>query len=1137
MPPFTTVNGQTGYYLNGQFVPATQQEYDAFFNSSQQGFSNPYLSQVQQPQTNRTEYVTQGTIQSPQTATMSNEQKIMQNQGNEAALINNPTLGVTSNPKPQATNPNIANQNLNQNINSFFQNAFGQVQAMRQTQQKPYSPTGNVIPQGPPQSELMSNPLVQGANDVVFKSPFINPAAPTISAAPTQQINMPEISSTATNAISSAGNKIGSQVGSTVSDVVDKGLKSDVLGSGKLGFSGKEFFKSDAGKTTSAIAGAGVGLVSGLVKAGAPDKYDQRVGMSKPNLGGNLFGDATFTQMGLNPGLMAATGGISALVGGGVDLVKNIVKYSKQKDRYENKKLATDTMQSIDDSRENMKPDYTGYARFGTQVKNPYLNKYNNGGKVIVDGKEISIDSDEYRKLYNTGDLMNVDEQGMPARLSTEELVITAPMTDQERKNREIQKERDAQGLNYNWSTGSQNPYTSQIQNTVLHGINYTIPSVPEFQPIFNPEDDYLKDYVGKSLGEHPFIFNNTAGVGMGYNHFGNNAWMSTGLGTVDDSPTIMGHLADRYGTTKAYEASKQANDIPSLYIFYKDLSKEKNWQEDIGVSATKYYDNLRELTDMGDYLEREGRFIDDIVKKQGYGHNLIMDENGNKLIRNFTADKDKFMGSVTLTPEMYKVLLEAPDQKEAKRRLMKMAKIPQDVDMDKLFIHMNLSRPKNLSSYLKAKTVNPNSVRNWHDTPTGNIYINRVKQEGRGLYNTTKYRIGGIVQNPYLNARSGIYIKPENRGKFTSWAEDHNMGVQQAANKVMANKEEYNPSVVKMANFAKNASKWGRFGMETDPIKKKANETDIVDDASLESTGPESDNLEMISKDAYNTMQSIYNSKGYKRKLANELKQSNKMSEDEKLVYRNPFAPELQQTKWEVYKNDIDNLYFGKPLLDRRKESLDIDISYMDKDDPKNDTSFGYYRPDLKSDNNIGDRLKMLHQFNPYIKISKDSDHKYYTLIEELEHASHYPAKGTAYGSESFHPSGQNITPYAQKILKENINLNYEDDPYLTTLSEAIAKKRATEAYLIENNLLKPGENVNKSHYDFLEKNYTKLPSNVQSMFDMTDESILDKMGNRKISVDKLQKKRRQNQYTRFENIMNKIAMQQNPYTNEPIS
>ncbi len=56
---------------------------------------------------------------------------------------------------------------------------------------------------------------------------------------------------------------------------------------------------------------------------------------------------------------------------------------------------------------------------------------------------------------------------------------------------------------------------------------------------------------------------------------------------------------------------------------------------------------------------------------------------------------------------------------------------------------------------------------------------------------------------------KSGIEIKSENEGKFTRWAQARGMSVQDAASKVMANKDEYPPAVVKMANFAKNAAGW----------------------------------------------------------------------------------------------------------------------------------------------------------------------------------------------------------------------------------------------------------------------------------------------------------------------------------------
>lgn len=58
---------------------------------------------------------------------------------------------------------------------------------------------------------------------------------------------------------------------------------------------------------------------------------------------------------------------------------------------------------------------------------------------------------------------------------------------------------------------------------------------------------------------------------------------------------------------------------------------------------------------------------------------------------------------------------------------------------------------------------------------------------------------------------QGGIFIKPENRGKFTAWAKSKGMGVQEAASKVMANKEDYSPTIVKRANFAKNAAGWSK--------------------------------------------------------------------------------------------------------------------------------------------------------------------------------------------------------------------------------------------------------------------------------------------------------------------------------------
>ena len=54
-----------------------------------------------------------------------------------------------------------------------------------------------------------------------------------------------------------------------------------------------------------------------------------------------------------------------------------------------------------------------------------------------------------------------------------------------------------------------------------------------------------------------------------------------------------------------------------------------------------------------------------------------------------------------------------------------------------------------------------------------------------------------------------GIHIDKNKRGTFTAAATKHGMGVQEFASKVLANKEDYSPAMVKKANFARNASRW----------------------------------------------------------------------------------------------------------------------------------------------------------------------------------------------------------------------------------------------------------------------------------------------------------------------------------------
>lgn len=55
----------------------------------------------------------------------------------------------------------------------------------------------------------------------------------------------------------------------------------------------------------------------------------------------------------------------------------------------------------------------------------------------------------------------------------------------------------------------------------------------------------------------------------------------------------------------------------------------------------------------------------------------------------------------------------------------------------------------------------------------------------------------------------SKIHIKEKNRGKFTESAKRAGMGVQEYARHVLANKDKYSSTLVKRANFARNATKF----------------------------------------------------------------------------------------------------------------------------------------------------------------------------------------------------------------------------------------------------------------------------------------------------------------------------------------
>lgn len=94
-----------------------------------------------------------------------------------------------------------------------------------------------------------------------------------------------------------------------------------------------------------------------------------------------------------------------------------------------------------------------------------------------------------------------------------------------------------------------------------------------------------------------------------------------------------------------------------------------------------------------------------------------------------------------------------------------------------------------------------------------------KAMQEREAVRNriaTYAYACGGNI-----HAGGGsIHIDPSKRGTFTAAASRHGMGVQAFASKVLANKDNYSPAMVKKANFARNASHWHAGGGNLDKAR-----------------------------------------------------------------------------------------------------------------------------------------------------------------------------------------------------------------------------------------------------------------------------------------------------------------------------
>lgn len=122
------------------------------------------------------------------------------------------------------------------------------------------------------------------------------------------------------------------------------------------------------------------------------------------------------------------------------------------------------------------------------------------------------------------------------------------------------------------------------------------------------------------------------------------------------------------------------------------------------------------------------------------------------------------------------------------------------DIGKDGWFSH----KAKNLTNKLRAQAeaANTRLYNNFNQAAD----VTNENQFLQSMYNVEAF-------GSPLFKEGGIMIKKENRGKFTESANRANMGVQEYARHILANKEDYSPTLIKRANFARNFGGRKAFG------------------------------------------------------------------------------------------------------------------------------------------------------------------------------------------------------------------------------------------------------------------------------------------------------------------------------------
>jgi len=318
-------------------------------------------------------------------------------------------------------------------------------------------------------------------------------------------------------------------------------------------------------------------------------------------------------------------------------------------------------------------------------------------------------------------------------------------------------------------------------------------------------------------------------------------------------------------------------------------------------------------------------------------------------------------------------------------------------------------------------------------------------------------YPGGGMIAGPMMGYENdefmyamggGININPANKGKFTEWAASRGMGVQEAANKVMANKDKYPTNVVQMANFARNAAKWKKQdGGEIDALDTLYNRMPVQTESYQGQ--PE----QVVLPDG--TIQSVNATQSHESMSDNEITDVLPTGSHIQSS-RNKYTPAQYQQLIDMFTPEVAKermLQIEQITKGKNKKISPAEISEYAKNKYQKQSTPNSFNTDKLKESNKQSFVDLSMQMNDLIKAGKELAEGQMFEEQMMAYGGYIPK---AQDGITLYPGGRTKTPTGKEnrfSRDKNYLKKWESlIPGITKQSNQIAQEKIYD-YLLENN------------------------------------------------------------------------------------